>query len=108
MASAITPLTDTQCRTAKPSAAGKVRKLFDGGGLFLHVAPTGAKHWRLKYRFAGKEKLLALGSYPEVTLLQAREARQAAKRRLRDNADPNTSVASTDSRQVMPPETPCA
>jgi hypothetical protein len=88
MASQIAPLSDTQCRNAKP-AAGKVRKLFDGGGLFLHVAPTGAKHWRLKYRFAGKEKLLALGSYPEVTLLQAREARHAAKRNLRENTDPN-------------------
>lgn len=79
MAIQIVPLSDKQCRTAK-SDAGKPRKLFDGGGLFLLIAPSGAKHWRLKYRFAGKEKLLALGSYPEVSLAEAREARQVAKR----------------------------
>ena len=52
------PLTDTQIRQEKPS--GKVLKLFDGGGLFVQVAKSGGKWWRLKYRFEGKEKLLSL------------------------------------------------
>ncbi|HNM82768.1 MAG TPA: Arm DNA-binding domain-containing protein [Rhodocyclaceae bacterium] len=54
------PLTDTAIRTAKP--AEKTQKLFDGGGLYLEVAPAGGKWWRLKYRFGGKEKRISLGS----------------------------------------------
>ena len=57
-------LSETTVRSAK--ADEKPLKLFDGGGLFLLVTPKGAKWWRLKYRFGGKEKLLSLGTYPEV------------------------------------------
>lgn len=85
-------LTDIRCRKAQPSE--KPYKLFDSGGLYLLVSPGGArkpeglKHWRLKYRFAGKEKLLALGVYPEVSLGDARDARDKAKRLLNDGRDP--------------------
>lgn len=79
-------LTDTTIRNAKP--AEKPLKLFDGGGLFLLVAPTGGKLWRLKYRFDGKEKLLALGAYPDVGLKKARERRDEARSRLADGIDP--------------------
>ena len=64
-------------------------KLADGYGMYLLVQPNGAKYWRLKYRFAGKEKLLALGVYPSVTLAQARLLRDEAKVLLRDNCDPS-------------------
>lgn len=86
-------LTAIECRNARPlvsvgAAPAKSLKLFDGGGLFLLVKPNGAKHWRLKYRFNGAEKLLALGPYELVSLLQAREKRDAAKRLLLENKDP--------------------
>ena len=88
MAAPITPLSDTQCRNARPDPAGRTRKLFDGGGLYLQLSPSGAKLWRLKYKFAGREKLLSLGAYPAMSLAQARDARQSAKRQLLDNIDP--------------------
>ncbi len=66
-----------QIDTAKPKE--KAYKLADGGGLYLLVKPNGGKYWRLKYRVAGKEKLLALGVYPEVTLADARAKREDAK-----------------------------
>ncbi|QUP53545.1 DUF4102 domain-containing protein [Ralstonia syzygii] len=80
-------LTDTAIRNAKP--ADKPIKLFDGGGLFLHVTPAGQRYWRLKYRFAGKEKLLAIGVYPEVGLKEARDRREEAKRLLGEGVDPS-------------------
>src|SRR5690606_33657552 len=61
---------------------------FDGGGLHLLVKPSGFKSWRLKYRFGGKEKQLTFGPYPAVTLKQAREMRDAAKRELHAGRDP--------------------
>lgn len=79
-------LTNTQCKNAQPKT--KVHKLADGGGLYLLVKPNGAKHWRLKYRFLGKEKLLALGPYPLVSLAEARERRDEAKKVLADGKDP--------------------
>jgi Arm domain-containing DNA-binding protein len=60
------PLTDTAIRNAKPRR--KVSKLSDGGGLYLLIQPRGAKLWRLAYRFGGKQKALALGIYPTVSL----------------------------------------
>ena len=60
------PLSDTAIRNAKP--ADKPRKLADGGGLYIEVAPSGGKWWRFKYRFEGKEKRLSLGVYPDVGL----------------------------------------
>lgn len=63
-------------------------KHFDGGGLFLHVTRTGAKYWRLKYRYAGREKLLALGVYPAVAIPEARDKANKARALLRDGRDP--------------------
>lgn len=80
-------LTDTACRNAKPEA--RLRKLSDGGGLQLWIQPNGTKLWRLAYRFGGKQKLLALGTYPTVTLAEARDASADAKRELRRGVDPS-------------------
>ena len=82
----ITPLTDTTVRTIKP--AEKPKKLFDGGGLFLLVTPTGGKLWRLKYRFGGIEKLLALGAYPQTSLADARQKRDDARALMLNGVDP--------------------
>jgi integrase len=79
-------LTAVAIRNAKPRT--KAYKLADEGGLYLLVRPDGARYWRLKYRFAGKEKLLALGVFPDVQLQEARERRDDAKRELRDSKDP--------------------
>lgn len=79
-------LTDTAIRNAKPGA--KPIKLFDSLGLFLLIAPAGGKWWRLKYRFGGKEKLLSLGTYPEISLKQARVKRDTARSQLANGIDP--------------------
>src|SRR5262249_46444263 len=79
-------LSDTAIRRAKPKP--KPRKLFDAQGLYVIVTPTGGKWWRLKYRFAGVEKLLALGTYPEVPLKDARERRDEARRKIAAGIDP--------------------
>ena len=79
-------LTDSTIRNATPK--DKPFKLFDGGGLFLLVTPTGSKLWRLKYRFHGKEKGLALGVYPAVSLADARKSRDQARRLLVSGLDP--------------------
>ena len=83
----VAPLTDIQVRTAKPK--DKQYKLTDGGGLYLLVKPTGARYWRMGYRFAGTEKLLAFGKYPEVTLLDARNKRAAARKQIASGVDPS-------------------
>ncbi len=80
-------LTDTACKNAK--AKEKAYKLFDGNGLFLNVTKTGQRYWRLKYRWHGKEKLLALGVYPEVSLAEARQKRTDARKLLSDGFDPS-------------------
>ncbi|WP_288806312.1 integrase arm-type DNA-binding domain-containing protein [uncultured Novosphingobium sp.] len=80
-------LTDTACRKAIPGE--KDRKLTDERGLYLLVRKSGSKLWRLKYRFAGKEKTLSIGAYPEVTLSAARVARDKAQAQLRDGIDPS-------------------
>jgi len=80
------PLTDVAIRRAAPRS--KSYKLFDSGGLFLLVNPSGGKWWRLKYRFAGKEKLLSLGVYPEVALADARKRRDAERKKLAERIDP--------------------
>ncbi len=80
------PLTDTAIRSAK--SAEKPIRLFDAGGLYLEVSPAGGKLWRLKYRFHGKEKRLALGIYPAVPLAKAREKRDEARKLLADGIDP--------------------
>lgn len=80
------PLTDIQVRKSQP--ADKPYKLSDGDGLYILVAVTGGKLWRLNYRFAGKQKTLALGAYPAVTLAKARDKTREAKENIADGIDP--------------------
>lgn len=89
-------------KAIKGAAHGdKPRRLFDGGGLYLELAPNGGKWWRLKYRFAGKEKRLSLGVYPTISLKDARDRRDDAKRLLANGLDPGmqrkaTKIANLD------------
>lgn len=85
------PLTDIKVKNAKPGR--KPVKIADGGGMYLLVTPTGGKCRRLKYRFQGKEKVLALGTYPEISLAEAREARDAARKQLKNGIDPGEARA---------------
>lgn len=87
------PLTDTACRTAKPKE--KPYKLADGNGMFLLLNPNGSKWWRLKYRYEGREKLLSLGTYPEVGLRDAREKREDLRRLLAAGVDPGANRKAT-------------
>ena len=75
-------LTNAQIRSAK--RAEKPWKVADGGGLHLLVAPNGGRYWRYNYRFNGKQKTLALGVYPDVTLAMARSRHQRARQLLAD------------------------
>jgi integrase len=87
MARLVKPLTATQVQNAKPKEA--MYKLFDGGGLFLQVKPSGSKHWKLKYsRADGKEGLLSFGAYPDVSLEQARKKRDEARAQKAAGVDP--------------------
>ena len=79
-------LTAVSIKQAKP--AEKSYKLTDGGGMYLLVDTKGARYWRLDYRFADKRKTLALGTYPEVTLEEARKARDKARKQLKQDIDP--------------------
>lgn len=81
------PLTDTAVRNAKPKE--KPYKLTDGDGLYLLIKPNGGKYWRFKYLYLGKEKLLSLGTYPEVPLLEARDKRHATRKLLASGTDPS-------------------
>lgn len=87
MARLITPLTALQVQNAKPRA--KMYKMFDGGGLFLRVNPSGGKYWKMKYRKNdGKESLLTFGRFPEVSLKQARRMRDEARAQKAAGLDP--------------------
>ena len=81
-------LTDAQCKNAVCSPGKPRARLADSGGLYLEVSPAGSKRWFLKYRNAGKEYRLALGSYPTVGLTAARRARDAAKLQKAEGTDP--------------------
>ena len=81
------PLTSTAIRNAKPGK--KTYRLYDERGLYLEVSGTGGTWWRLKYRFAGKEKRLSLGVYPDVSLKDARDRRQDARKLLAEGIDPS-------------------
>jgi integrase len=83
----IIPLTDMKVQKAK--SKDKPISLFDGGGLYLLISPSGGKLWRFKYRFNNKEKKLALGSYPEISLQDARQRREDARRLLANDVDPD-------------------
>ena len=80
------PLTETQAKNAKPRE--RAYKLADSEGLFLLVQPNGTRLWRMKYRFAGKEKLLSFGDYPALGIAAARDKRKAAKALLAEGKDP--------------------
>jgi integrase len=82
-------LTDAKIRTAAP--AHKTKRLFDGGGLYLEISPAGGRWWRLKYRYAGKEKRLSLGVYPTVPLKAARERAADARRMVTNGVDPSAA-----------------
>jgi len=99
----IIPLSDMKVQKAK--SKGKNVTLFDGGGLFLMVTPTGGKLWRFKYRYNGKQKLLAFGSYPEITLLDARRRRDDARRLLANNVDPGAIRKAQKQAKVEETET---
>ena len=79
-------LTDTAVRGAKPG--NRPYKIYDRDGLFLLINPSGSKLWRWRYRFDGKEKLMALNEYPVVNLAQARERQFAARKKLADGSIP--------------------
>ena len=81
------PLTAISIKNAKHK--DKTYKIFDGKGLFLQITPNGGKWWRLKYRVDGKEKLLSLGTYPDVSLKDARERRDKARKQVADGIDPS-------------------
>ena len=86
-------LTEMAIKKAKPEA--KPYKMADGGGLYLLVLATGAKYWRFKYRILGVEKTLALGVYPDVSLTQAREGREDARKLLKNKTDPSAIKQAT-------------
>ena len=89
-------LTDTAIRSSKP--LDKTYKLYDEAGLYLQVSPNGGKWWRFKYRFEGKEKLLSFGTYPEVSLLSARQRRDQARTLLASNPPINPSEKRKDEK----------
>ncbi|OHC25191.1 MAG: integrase [Pseudomonadales bacterium RIFCSPHIGHO2_12_FULL_40_16] len=82
-------LTDAQVRKIKP--IDKKKRYSDEKGLYLEVTPSGGRFWRLKYRFNGRESTLTIGSYPEVSLAQARRVRDEARIQLYNNIDPNAA-----------------
>ncbi|MBA3068735.1 MAG: DUF4102 domain-containing protein [Hyphomonas sp.] len=98
------PLTDTQIRNLKTEA--RAYRISDGGGLFVEASPSGTKFWRLAYRFDGKQKLLALGTYPETSLARAREKRQEAKGLLQNGIDPSAKAkADKEERRALAEDT---
>ena len=99
----IAPLTDTKVKKIKLD--GKPRKLFDGGGLFLLVTPSGGKLWRLKYRFGGTEKLLTVGTYPQTSLAEARQKRDDARALLEKGIDPGDTKKAQRAAEVQETET---
>ena len=93
------PLTDTAIRAIKPSE--KAQKFYDSNGLLLFVTPSGTKSWRVKYRFQGKEKVLTLGTYPQLSLKEAREACAVAKKTLSLGADPSAEKKVKEQSSLM-------
>ena len=83
------PLTEIQVKSVKPEA--KTKRVTDEKGMYLEITPKGQKYWRLKYRFEGKEKRLAIGVYPETSLKQARQIRDDARSQLRNSIDPSAA-----------------
>jgi len=97
-------LTETKIRASRPKE--KLYKLADGKGLHLAIAPEGGRWWRLRYRYGGKEKMLSLGTYPEVGLAAARERRDNGRRLIADGVDPSaerraSKASGADTLEVM-------
>ncbi len=92
------PLNDVKIKNIKPT--DKTMRHFDGGGLYLEVAPSGGKWWRFKFRFDGKEKRLSLGVYPEISLKDARERRDEARKQLANKVDPSENRKATKSARM--------
>ena len=90
-------LNDVAVRKAKSEV--KPRKLSDGGGLYVLIHPNGGKYWQLAYRYTGKQKTLALGTYPEISLADARERREAARKLIANRIDPS-QIKQTQKRQA--------
>lgn len=97
------PLTDLRVKAAKPRE--KAYKLFDGGGLYILVTEKGYKWWRLKYRFEGKEKTLYLGTYPEISLSDARERRDEARKQIAKEIDPGALKKAKKQASITEAET---
>jgi len=99
----IIPLDHLKISNAKPK--GKDYKLSDGGGLYLLVTPSGGKLWRLKYRFGGLEKKLALGAFPEISLAEARQKREEARGLIANGIDPGAARKEQAAAQLLARET---
>ena len=96
MSKANNKLTDTKVKAVKASG-----KYFDGDGLFVEVTKSGSKLWRLKYRIAGAEKLLAIGGYPSITLAQARQTKDNAKAQIAKGIDPSLTKKSAKAKLAL-------
>lgn len=92
------PLSDSKIRTAK--ARNKLYKLYDEKGLYIEVTAAGSKRWRFKYKFEGKEKLLSLGIYPDVSLRKARLKRDENRELLADGINPSTHRKQLEQRKA--------
>src|SRR5579863_1613098 len=93
------PLTDSMARNAKPAA--RTVRMFDRDGLYLEVSPRGGKWWRIKYRYAGKEKRVSLGVYPEVNLKKARARTIDARQLLDAGVDPSENRRAAKASQLQ-------
>lgn len=94
------PLTDIEARSAKPKE--KQYKIADGEGMYLLVMPTGRKYWKMKYHYGGKEKLLSIGVYPDISISVARQKRAEAKQRLTDGTDPSEAKQAIKRQKKQP------
>lgn len=93
------PLNEVKCKNAKPT--DKLQKLSDEKGLYLQVHPNRSKYWRLKYRIEGKEKLLSFGVYPEVSLKEAREKRDEARKLIQNGVDPSAAKQAAKEEKLL-------
>ncbi|MCH8278611.1 MAG: DUF4102 domain-containing protein [Proteobacteria bacterium] len=98
-------LTAVAVRQAKPRE--KPYKLFDARGLFLLINPTGSKLWRIKYKYAGKEKQISFGHFPDVSLVKARDARADARRELTAGVNPSAARKAFSARLASNAKTIC-
>jgi hypothetical protein len=103
MSKRILSLTDVQVKNAKHQE--KQITLFDGKGLFLLITPSGGKLWRFKYRFEGKEKLLSFGTYPEISLAEARVRKDEARKQIAQGIDPRAVRRAMKQAETIETET---